>query len=190
MVKAEPEILTYEEYLQLPETMQRYEIVDGLMHMLPAPSLQHQNIVFNLGEALRRFVRERNLGAVCVAPVDIVVQRDPLRTRQPDVLFISTQCMPSEELVKLPMLEFAPDLVVEVISTSEYGKGLSERLKDYARIGVGEVWLIHVGEGIVEVFENVEGAWKLFGLFDGDESVKSRVLEELELPVERIFAVQ
>jgi hypothetical protein len=34
-------------------------------------------------------VRERRLGEVFIAPIDIVIRRDPLRTRQPDLLFIS-----------------------------------------------------------------------------------------------------
>jgi Uma2 family endonuclease len=34
--------LTYEAYLALPETMQRYEIIDGELIMSPSPDFEHQ----------------------------------------------------------------------------------------------------------------------------------------------------
>ena len=83
--------LTYEEYLSLPETKVRYEIVDGVMVMSPSPTVEHQRILRKIFLALHQFAEESGLGEVFFAPLDILVRREPLRTRQPDLLFVSTE---------------------------------------------------------------------------------------------------
>ena len=78
--------LTYEEYLETPETMIRCEVVDGEV-IMAGPSLYHQIISGNINEPVRAFVRRNRLGQVVYALVDVIVQRTPLRVRQPDLLF-------------------------------------------------------------------------------------------------------
>jgi len=70
----------------MPEIKQRYEIINGEIVMSPAPTVDHQWIVGRIFLLLSLFVEERNLAVVPSAPVDVVIQRKPLRTRQPDVL--------------------------------------------------------------------------------------------------------
>ena len=70
--------LTYEEYLKSPEVKQRYEIVDGKMIMAPSPTLEHQTILRQLFLQLHQFVTENQLGEVWFAPLDVVIQREPL----------------------------------------------------------------------------------------------------------------
>ena len=83
--------LTYEEYLNEPVTMLRYDIVDGKVIMSAAPNPYHQRTSKRVFRPLDRFVMERELGEVFYAPLDVIIQRDPLRTRQPDLLFISNE---------------------------------------------------------------------------------------------------
>ena len=111
--------LTYEAYLALPETKQRYEIVDGVLLMPPAPSPTHQWIMLEIAVRLRSFVNERDIGVVLVAPVDLLIQREPLRTRQPDILYLSAErsgISGPSQLRGIQALKIPPDLVVEVLS--------------------------------------------------------------------------
>lgn len=121
--------ITYEQYLNLPEVMQRYEILDGEMIMSPAPTSEHQWIVLKLAMLLSAFISERSLGVVLIAPVDVIIRREPLRTRQSDVLYLSaerTGVRGRAELRTMPVLEIAPDLIVDVLSPGdtrrEYGR--------------------------------------------------------------------
>ena len=61
--------LTYEDYLSLPETKQRYEIIDGVMLMAPGPTPAHQWFMQKIFINLINYVTERDLGVVLVAPV-------------------------------------------------------------------------------------------------------------------------
>ena len=83
--------LTYEEYLKTPEIKARFDIVDGVMTIAPTPTVAHQRILGNLFWKLDQFVSEQQVGEVLFAPVDVIVQRDSLRTRQPDLLFVSNE---------------------------------------------------------------------------------------------------
>ena len=83
--------LTYEEYLKTPEIKARFDIVAGVMTIAPTPTVAHQRILGNLFWKLDQFVSEQQVGEVLFAPVDVIVQRDPLRTRQPDLLFVSNE---------------------------------------------------------------------------------------------------
>ena len=69
--------LTYREYLKTPEIKARYDIVDGVMTMAPAPTVTHQRILLRLVRLLDQFVSEQQLGEVLLAPVDVIIGREP-----------------------------------------------------------------------------------------------------------------
>jgi len=81
--------VTLEEFEALPDVKPPYCVVDGEVIELPSPSYQHQWCVGSLVILLTAFVQPRQIGIVMAAPADIVIQRSPLRIREPDVMFFS-----------------------------------------------------------------------------------------------------
>ena len=77
--------LTFDEWQALPETKQRCEVVDGVLTMPPDPLSDHQLIVSRLDRRLAAFVENQGLGVVFPVPMDVLILREPLRTRQPDI---------------------------------------------------------------------------------------------------------
>src|SRR5438093_10521757 len=75
--------LTYEDYVGLPDDGRRYEILDGELEVSPAPAPRHQGVSRNLLWVLHGHVRERGLGSVYCAPIDVILPPPPLfhRTR-------------------------------------------------------------------------------------------------------------
>ena len=139
--------ITFEDYLLMPEITPPYEIIDGELIMYAALIPAHQRILINLIMPLNQHTVTRDLGVILCAPVDIIVQRAPLRTRQPDVLFIRNDQLPGtslEALEGVEVLEIAPDLVIEILSPSDTKKVLSGKITDYRRIGIKECWLVAV----------------------------------------------
>jgi Uma2 family endonuclease len=65
--------LTYEDYAELPDDGRRYEILDGELEVSPAPSTRHQGVLGNLFWVLHGHVRERGLGSVYCAPIDVIL---------------------------------------------------------------------------------------------------------------------
>jgi Uma2 family endonuclease len=187
MAEVAQKVLTWDEYVRgEPADLERYEIVDGVVIELPAPSVGHQRVVRRLLRLLEDFVSSRSLGEIFPTLLDVVVQRNPIRTRQPDLLFVCAEIAPNLDKQQ-ERLEFAPDLVIEVLSPSDSLAELLKKLNDYHRIGVKEVWLVNPLTRTVEVLARQEGGWELVGVFKETETVQSRVLSELNLPVAQIF---
>ena len=177
--------LTYEQYLEGPEIKQRYDIVDGeMIFMAPAPTVNHQRILRRLVRIIDLFVTEGELGEVLFAPVDVIVQRRPLRTRQPDLLFVS-----NEQIGILgQVVEGAPELVAEILSPGNSRGDIQDKLADYATIGVKECWLISPEARTVETLTLEEGNWQRASIRGVGDQIHSGVFEGLEVEVSQLFS--
>ncbi len=184
MTTTQTKLLTYQEYLKEPETKLRFDIVDGKVIMSAAPSAYHQRTLRSAFRPLDRFVVERGLGEILFAPIDIVIQRDPLRTRQPDLLFISNE---SAGIIQDDRIHGGPDLVAEILSPSNNRREIEGKLADYASINVRECWLIAPEGQTIEVLQLEGGEWKRLSIRGIGENVETVVLQGLELNVTEIF---
>ena len=129
--------LTYEDFCRLPDDGKRYEIIDGELFVTPSPRSLHQIVISNLHLELGQFVKDRRLGRVLVAPLDVVLSR--FDVVEPDLLFISKS---RASTVTETNIQGAPDLVVEVLSETTAQIDCTTKLKLYARYGVKEYWII------------------------------------------------
>jgi Uma2 family endonuclease len=176
--------LTYQKYLDQPEMKARYSIVDGELVRDAAPTPDHQTVLLELAVILVRLVREHRLGRVFTAPLDIVIRRDPLRTRQPDLMFISNA---RRHIIGRQVIEGGPDLIVEILSPSNTRRALQEKLQDYQAIGVREAWVISPQAQTVEVLQLSASGLERSDLYGLDDLIVSQVLPELHLTVDEVF---
>ena len=190
MAEVARKVITWEDYLQgEPKGLECYEIEDGEVIVVGAPSGEHQWVIKVLLRVLDDFVTSRQLGIVIQAPFDVVVQRDPVRTRQPDLLFLRKERGGTPEQIRqLKRLEIPPDIVIEVVLASEEEtERLEHKLRDYHRIGVPEVWLVYPEKRAVEVLVWAEDGWRWHGLFFSKDKIRSTILGETDFAVGRIF---
>ena len=183
-------IVDWEGYLSLPDDLTHYEIIDGEVIPLASPTLKHQMVSRELFKRLDALTTARKLGRILYAPFDFVVRRAPVRTRQPDLFFLSRERLHDwAHLQDQPRLEFAPDLVIEILSPSDTYTYWSEKLQDYFTLGVPEVWLVDVDKRAIEVQVREAAGYRSLGWFAGEQAVASQVLAGLELKPAEVFAV-
>jgi Uncharacterized protein conserved in cyanobacteria, COG4636 len=183
-------IVDWEGYLNLPDDLTHYEIIDGEVNPLASPRLKHQAIVKRLLRLIDPFAQAKRLGELLTAPFDFVIRRAPVRTRQPDLFFLSRERLHDwAQLQDQPRLEVAPDLVIEILSPSDTYTYWSEKLQDYHTLGVPEVWLVDVDKRAIEVLLREEWGYRTLGWFSGEQAVASQVLAGLELKPAEVFAV-
>ena len=183
-------IVDWEGYLNLPDDLKHYEIIDGEVIPVASPRLKHQAIVMQLIERILPFVATKRLGKLLTAPFDFVIRRAPVRTRQPDLFFLSRERLHDwAQLQEQPRLEFAPDLVIEILSPSDTYTYWSEKLQDYFALGVPEVWLVDVDKRAIQVQVREPSGYRSLGWFAGEQVVASQVLAGLELKPAEVFAV-
>ena len=179
----QPKLLTYADYLNGPETKERREIVDGEVIMVGSPDVYHQTALRNACRTVDRFVYENGLGEVWFAPLDVIVELEPLRVRQPDLLFVSND----RTGIIRDRIYGGPDLVVEVISPNNSRAHIESKLADYASIEVRECWLISPLSRTVEPLSLEAGEWRRDYIRGVGERVESVVLPGLELDISEIF---
>ena len=182
--------LTFDAWLAMPETKQRCEVIDGVIVLMPGPTADHQWLTKIIDRRMTDFVEERRLGVVLFAPLDLVICRDPLRTRQPDIMYLSaerTGIRGRSDLRGIRVLEIPPDIAVEVLSPSNARRDILDKLEDYRQVGVLECWIVSPEAETMEVVRlSPEGIVTLavYGIAD---TLRSAVLEDFELPLREIL---
>jgi Uma2 family endonuclease len=161
--------VTTAEFLTLPETMQRTELIDGEIFMAPAPELRHQDDILCTAFTLRRLAPQ---GKMYISPVDVVL--DEYNTVQPDVLWIApeSQCVPEDG----KRLRGAPDLVVEVLSPGTARRDRREKFALYEKHGAREYWMMDAEAQFVEVWVRGESGFVRLGIFAPDERFTSPLI--------------
>ncbi|MCS6920231.1 MAG: Uma2 family endonuclease [Fimbriimonadales bacterium] len=183
-------VVDWEGYLNLPSELTHYEIIDGEVKPLASPTLKHQELVAHMLRLMEPIVRAKRLGKLLMAPFDFVIRRTPIRTRQPDLFFLSQARFGDwAQLREQPRLEQAPDLAIEILSPSERYAEWKEKLQDYHSIRVPEVWAVDPERREIEVLVYDEGGYRTLGWFAGEQPVKSIALQEIELRPAQVFAV-
>jgi Uma2 family endonuclease len=176
----------YEDYKTLPESMlARYELLDGALLMVPAPTPLHQRISRNLEFLLLRFVREHALGEVFDAPVDVVLGTGNEReVVQPDLLFVEKT---QRHLITAAEIQGAPALVVEVTSPGTEARDRGYKKVLYGRYGVREYWIVDPQAQTVEVYVLGEEGWQPVREFARTETLTSSVLVGLRIELAEVF---
>jgi Uma2 family endonuclease len=132
--------LTWENFLDLPDDpkYKHAELVDGELILVNPPTWLHQHVVMRLVVALELWIRGGSgRGTVTMEP-PVQIRRN--RGYLPDVAWFREEH--ARPTAGSPYLTGPPDLVVEVLSDSTRSFDLLRKRADYARVGVGELWLI------------------------------------------------
>lgn len=143
--------LTYEEWLDLPETTRPTEVVDGVVVVSPAPEGLHQCAVESLAAILRAACPPGLW--VAQSPRDWVLWQVPLLVRQPDLMVVT------REQARAPRLTEPPLLAVEVVSPTSRERDFVTKPREYARAGLGHLWLVDPAVPEVVVRRLADGTW-------------------------------
>jgi Uma2 family endonuclease len=173
---------TYEAYTALPEDGNRYEIVQGVLMMTPAPEPAHQGIAEEINSYLRSQILHTKRGLVLTAPIDVVLSKH--MTVQPDVLVLLKEHL---DRLQKKRIVGAPDLAVEVISPSSATYDRLVKYSVYERAGVPEYWLVNVDEQTIEVFILEAETYRSLGIFQDEQHLISRIVPETEITVSQLF---
>ena len=174
---------TYEDWMRLPDDGFRYEVLDRELHLTPPPTIGHQNAVTKLARRMGDFIERHQLGWLWVAPVGVQLPGQPVPV-QPDVVFVRAD---RRDIIGEDYVEGAPDLVVEVLSPSNWLYDRREKLLAYQSAGVPEYWIVDYRARTVEVRVLEEGQYTLLEEFRSGQAARSQVLPGFEIPVNDLF---
>ena len=115
----------------------RWELLDGDLVPVSSRTLDHQEIVFRILAALKRFLR----GTGALASQDVEFSLAPDTRVRPDVWAVLGNKASQLSWAKVPV-PGCPDLAVEVISPSERTTDSMRKVEAYLASGTLEVWQV------------------------------------------------
>ena len=173
--------LTYEDYVEFPDD-KRYEIIDGELYEMTAPTVRHQDILLNLGIIFKPHVRGNRLGKVYVAPIDVIFAEDAIV--QPDLVFVAES---RRHIIQDHAIVGAPDLVIEILSPSTATHDRNRKADLYARCGVSEYWMVNTETETVEVRLLRDGEYGRAEIYDSGV-VYTALIPGLQVKLADVFA--
>jgi Uma2 family endonuclease len=175
--------MTWHEYQQLPEDRNRYEVLEGLLMMSPAPGRRHQHVVRKLIFLLELWRMENSPSSELLpAPFDVVLSDDIIL--QPDLVYVSEDNL---SLIVDERLCGAPDLAVEIFNAKGAARDRVAKLQIYAKFGVREYWLVDLDARTITMLSLVENQYEQLASGTGSTKLASRVLPGFELMPRVVF---
>jgi Uma2 family endonuclease len=170
---------TLEDWQRLPEDSWRYEVIDGVLHMTPPPRTRHQMVLAALFANMWSHVQQNRLGKVIPAPCAVRLPNQPVPV-QPDIFFVRAE---QTGIIGEAQVEGAPDLVVEILSPSNWLYDRREKFTLYQEAGVTEYWIVDPDQRTVEVFVLREGVYAALGRWGMEEEARSEALSGFVIAV-------
>lgn len=143
----------------LPEDGQRYEIIDGVLHVTPAPSDVHQLVSAAFFKPIDAYLRTARVARALYSPAD-VRKGDRTRNRvQPDVFAV--------RLIdgKRPPYPYAlSDLILAIEVESPSNPLLDYQVKRslYLSHGIPEYWIVNAEAHVVSRWRAVDDPGTVF----------------------------
>jgi Uma2 family endonuclease len=139
---------TVDDLDRLPDDGNRYELLDGVLLVTPAPAAVHQLVTNRIQGEL--YIALMKTGHAHVVGPGVVV-RKPKTQLQPDILVYPSRFAPTTDWPKIS----EHWLAVEVLSRSSRVYDREYKRDAYFKLGVQQVWLVDWREKLVEVCRGV-----------------------------------
>lgn len=143
----------------LPDDGHRYELIDGVLVVTPAPVTRHQRASFRLGLVLHRRLPEGL--EILQAPFDVVLADDTVL--QPDVIVARRADLTDKNLPT------APVVAIEILSPSTRRVDLLLKRSRLEDAGCAAYWVVDPDEPSIVAWDLRDGRYAESGRATGDE---------------------
>ena len=174
--------MTFAEYMDLEEVDGVCELINGEFFQVPAPTPEHQLLIDFL-------VRMINNWAYTFEPIPglafttIGLALNDLYAPTPDVVYLRAENL---HLIRGGMVEGAPDLVVEALS-SDRSRDLVMKRAIYAEAGIPEYWVLDPLNDAIRVLELVQSKYIERSALGRGDTLTTATIPGFELELDRIF---
>ncbi|HUQ90107.1 MAG TPA: Uma2 family endonuclease [Bryobacteraceae bacterium] len=175
--------ITLADLERMPDDGMRREILYGELIELPPPKFGHENIAYNMQQALLRYVNERKLGRVYLGSTGYQLFADRKTWLEPDVSFLRADRVAGTGGDDYP--QGAPELAVEIMSPSESAKTVKRKVAAYFEAGAQAVVLVFPKTRTVRLLLSDD---RVINFRETDTLTIPSLLPGWELPVAQIFA--
>ncbi|MFG0333324.1 MAG: Uma2 family endonuclease [Maioricimonas sp. JB049] len=158
------------------------ELVRGEVVEMNRPGGVHGVVCFNVAQLLGRWRGDAENHLVLTNDAGVITAHHPDTVRGPDVFVIARSRLP-EGRIPPGYLDVAPELIVEVVSSSDRWSDVIAKVADYLQVGVQEAWIVDPEQKRIHVYTGDAEPH----VFDASAEVSSRALPGLQFHVNDLF---
>ncbi|MCO6456743.1 MAG: Uma2 family endonuclease [Pirellulaceae bacterium] len=146
-------VTTAEQLAAMPDDGQRYELQEGILHMMSPAGFRHGQVAARLLSRISTYVENHDLGVALAAETGFLLRHDPDTVLAPDVSFVARDRL-REFGDHAGYLPLAPDLVAEVISPNDRAREVDAKIRAWLSFGVKVVLQVDPMTSTVHVFRS------------------------------------
>jgi len=179
-------MLTVTDLESMPEDGNRYEVIDGDLHVSTAPSYWHQFSLMKLSYRLNDYLESNPIGEV-IPGIGIIF--DAFNGVIPDLVYFSMER--KKAMLAGGRLTGAPELVIEILSPGAKNEARDRAVKRklYSDNGVSEYWILDPETRSVEVHRaGKSGGFKTKQVVHSDGVLSTPLLPGFRLEVAKLSA--
>ncbi len=178
-------LMTPEEFDTLEDwdEFYKYELINGVLIVVPAPSVGERGPNDLLGQLLRNYSENHQEGSACDYTVsEHTIPYSENRRRADRVVWTGLGRMPNER-------KDMPSIVIEFVSEGRTNRERDYRTKrrEYAELGIREYWIIDRFERQMTVVRNEQQTQTEIPI-DESSVYQTPLLPGFELAIARLFA--
>jgi Uma2 family endonuclease len=174
---------TLEDWEQLPDDGNRYEVINGVLYMSKSPMFFHQWILQNLYDEIGLPAKREGIAIPAFAPVGVIMPgTTPV---QPDFVLVKAE---RKGIIQNGRIYGVPDLIIEILSAGNRTYDLETKRTAYAAAGVPEYGVIDAEPRTLAYFKLVApGQYAEPQIFTEAETITFACLPTLPLAVRKLF---
>jgi len=174
--------VTADLFFQIPEGPPYYQLIEGIIVMSPSPSFNHQRILLRLSQWIQNYLDENPIGVAVFSPCD--VRLDENTVYLPDLFFVRKE---NPRVAIDRTVTGPPDLVVEILSPSNFREDRIAKRAAYARAGVEEMWIVDPEARQIELHPLAQGLNSSPKIVREPEPFISGLFPGLQIDTVRLF---
>ena len=178
-----PTLLTAEEYLTMPDSGERSELVRGRIETMNMPGFRHGKVCVRIAVILTKYADLHDVGQVVGNDSGVQTEHDPDTVRGADVAFYSYARLP-RGTVPQGYPEVAPEIVFEVRSPWDRWREIQGKVSEYLNANVLAVCVLDPATETLTLYRADEGPQTLQG---GQELTFPGILDEFRVAVREFF---
>lgn len=168
--------------LDAPPGGGHYELIAGVLYMVPPPSGLHNMVASRLVGVFSAYATAHPERCILFVP------RTPIWAAadtylEPDLFLVSVDRMKGMDPGRLTVA----DLVVEILSPGSAVYDRTAKADTYGALGVPELWLVDLESCSIEQRVLTAAAWRVAGTYAGSTPVNASVFPRLTVVPEQIF---
>lgn len=180
------EIMSASQLFSAPDDGNRLELVKGILIVMSPAGSEHGRIASRILIRLGTHVEANDLGETFAAETGFMIESNPDTVRAPDAAYISHARMSTvdDTSVYLPL---APDLVIEVVSSSDSSSDVEAKVEQWLGAGTLIVLVADPKNKTLRVYRTKS---EILVLHSGDVFSSGEVCVGWTLAVDDVFSIK